>query len=243
MVRFSRAYATMSGSGPMSEYLPIRGTHGGRDVWAAPSSPFADLMRDFGLARAPHRDFWDDHEDGLLIQDGWDRLRQRELDPDWRQGAHHLRYWLEHRTEDTGVQIICHSHGGQVAALGLGGLFRKGWAAPFPLGLLYVDTPLRDGLHDAYRAAADLVMASPAPRPVHGLIVQMRSSAWNWRSWPRYLGARKMWAGVIPGPRMPWSPGHLPGVQRIVPVHGGHSDVLAQPHRHRAEWERAFSAA
>ena len=233
----------MSGSGPMSEYLPIRGTHGGRDVWAAPSSPFADLMRDFGLARAPHRDFWDDHEDGLLIQDGWDRLRRRELDPDWRSGAHHLRWWLEHRTSTAGLQIIAHSHGGQVAALALGSLFRKGWTSPYPIGLLYVDTPLRDGLRAVYQAASALAMAAPPPRPTAGLVVQMRSSGWNWRSWPRYLGARKHWCGFLPGPRMPWDDGHLPGVQRVVPVRGGHSDVLEHPLHHRAEWAEVFSAA
>ena len=200
-------------------------------AWTWYGSPFADMLyRLYGIRVHDHRRDWNRHEDGLLIEDVWDRLTGRPHDVDWNRGGG--RMWAELLALLTNgdrhpLLIITHSHGAQVAAIALQAMERRGeLKKPVrEVCWLAVDPPVRRDMADAYRHSG-LFLSRTSKRP----IVQTRSSGANWRSWPRWAGAR----------RWPWDGSKLTPDTVLLPQPGGHSRVLERPDSYPGFWQAVF---
>ena len=231
------------------------------DAWTRPGGALAtDVLDAYGWRVQDHPPEWDGAEHGLAIQQFVGHVTGRNDGLDWDEAgkllAHHV--YDEYlgtaplRSNRTPLPLIvcAHSHGNQVAAHAFDILRNNttypAWAANEPLTLeawrarrpvfwLAVDPPVRRELQFIYNAAiASLRMRNAAYHGLaggHGFCLQTRSSAWNPRSWPRYLGAR----------RWPWDASVL-GAHTLTPAlqvaqPGGHSQVLLQPEKHLEWWD------
>lgn len=194
--------------------IRVSGTWGRRGGKVSPwllDGDFARIARVNGVTCIPHDPIWSTAEDGLLVEDAESLLFHRPRDAAWRAGGIVLANAL---VSDPSIDtVITHSHGAQVASvawrrLTVGRVSDITWLA--------VDPPVRreEYLRNGYMAMG-----------CHGRIVQTISSAWNWRSWPRWAGSR----------RLPWDRAALPWAT-VIDQPGGHSEVLEDPDAYREWW-------
>lgn len=245
----------MTGKKIAAEALCVGGTwdFDQKEGWTHPGSPLGELL-EFACDDGPilirqHRDYWNHHEEGLIAETLWQRVRGEPNFPAWRAGGEQLAKALfALAARDAGdrwpLLIISHSHGAQVTAYALDSLrMDPAWRAPVnskgepcrwqrEVFWLAIDPPVRRELALVYNSAyQSLNLRAPWVHRPH--LVQTRSNARNWKSWPRYLGAR----------RWPWDASRMVGDRRVkdydipfVAQPGGHSDVLLRPRRHDLWW-------
>ena len=187
------------------------------DGWLMPGSSFSTLLNYRGIRRVHDDRIWSTVEDGLIAEDIVARLRGKPIDGAWRKGAYRLANLLS-KNDDVDL-LISHSHGAQVVALAAH-LVRTEMSG---IRWLAIDPPVRRErlIHWGYEEMAKL-----SPR-----IVQTISSTWNFRSWPRWAGAR----------RLPWDRKHLPGAIAYDQP-SGHSEVLRWPYSNDTWWDSVIHA-
>ena len=231
------------------------------DAWTKPRGVLAKEVLDvYGWRVLRHEDEWDGSEHGLLIQQAVGLVTGRDDGRDWEEAGNRLAghiYELCASTaplradgSPTPIVIMAHSHGNQVVAHALdflrGSTKYPDWIMPSkpsleqwrrhrPVFWLAIDPPVRMELNFVYNSA--LVSLRLRNAGYHGLAgnggfaVQTRSSGKNWRSWPRYLGARHWpWDRSVIGEHT-----YKPALLIYQP--GGHSDVLRRPERHLEWWD------
>ena len=180
-------------------------------AWLREGSFFEEMCRKQGIQRKGHMQVWSTHEDGLIAEDVADDLARRPKDHAWVMGGLQLADLLMDNPDVD--MVISHSHGAQVVAqAALNVADRKGVGGLMGLRWLAVDPPVR--------REVDLHMGYLKMGAYGAGVVQTISSPWNWRSWPRWAGAR----------RWPWDEALLPRVKKWFRQPGGHSAVLNDPH-------------
>ena len=231
------------------------------DAWTRPGGALArDVLDAYGWRVLDHPPEWDGAEHGLIIQQAVGLVTGRNDGRDWERAGRRLAkdiYELHiadswRRPDGTPRPLILapHSHGNQVVAHALDHLRDPDeypeWSAKEPLTLaawrarrpvfwLALDPPVRRELNFVYNAAiASLRMRNAAYHGLvggHGFCLQTRSDGRNWKSWPRYLGARRWpWDASVLG-------AHTLTPALLVPQPGGHSDVVLNPERHLEWWD------
>ena len=193
-------------------------------AWLQEGSEFESLCRENGIERRGHMQVWSTHEDGLVSEDLADSLRHRPRDYAWVTGGLQLERIL---ADNPDVDlVISHSHGAQVMAEAALNIADKRGVNGFEgLRWLAVDPPVRKDV--------DLHMGYLKMGAYGAGVVQTISSPWNWRSWPRWAGAR----------RFPWDEALLPRIARWFRQPDGHSRVLEHPTEYRNWWEPVLRAA
>lgn len=116
----------------------VAGTHGHKNPWWHPGSPFMQALIAAGIRPADISDpyVWCTNLDGLF---GSNKV--------WEAAGSALRWYAQAKIRHYPVSIVAHSHGGQVAA----------YAAAHGLyvdKLITVATPVRKDMEDVYRAAS-----------------------------------------------------------------------------------------
>ena len=192
------------------------------DAWLRTGSPFQEMLSRRGIYRLhDEKVFWSDHEAGLIVEDIYDVFHRQRRDQAWIAGGKNIAAVLDW---DPRIDlVVAHSHGNNCtacAAVGEGHLLRNTLRR---VRWLAIDPPVRreQRLQAGYEYWAKW---SPG-------IVQTVSGTWNWRSWPRWAGSR----------RLPWDRAHLPGAV-VYDQPDGHSAVLDRAANYEDWWDKVIAA-